>query len=76
MRQTLHLGAPTGTPEEPNFLLVFIFGITYDLNYLALVGNKHDIFYLWRPILKDPKDDHVLEFADRFPDEIKKGHKT
>ncbi len=59
-----------------NFLLVFIFGITYDLNYLALVGNKHDIFYLWRPILKDPKDDHVLEFADRFPDEIKKGHKT
>ena len=46
-----------------NFLLVFIFGITYDLNYLTLVGNKHDIFYLWRPILKDPKDDHVLELA-------------
>lgn len=33
------------------------------LNYLALVGDKHDIFYLWRPILKDPKDDHVLELA-------------
>lgn len=33
------------------------------LNYLALVASKHDIFYLWRPILKDPKDDHVLELA-------------
>ena len=33
------------------------------LNYLALVGSKHEIFYLWRPVLKDPKDDHVLELA-------------
>lgn len=33
------------------------------LNYLADVATKHDIFYLWRPFLKDPKDDHVLELA-------------
>ncbi len=33
------------------------------LNYLALVGGRHEIFYLWRPFLKDPKDDHVLELA-------------
>lgn len=33
------------------------------LNYLAFVAQKHDIFYLWRPFLKDPKDDHVLELA-------------
>lgn len=33
------------------------------LNYLAYTATKHDIFYLWRPFLKDPKDDHVLELA-------------
>jgi len=33
------------------------------LNYLCLIGNQRDIFYLWRPYLKDPKDDMVLELA-------------
>lgn len=33
------------------------------LNYLALVARKHEIFYLWRPHLRDPLDDHVLELA-------------
>jgi len=33
------------------------------LNYLAQVSNKREIFYLWRPFLKDPKDDLVLEVA-------------
>lgn len=33
------------------------------LNYLALIARKHEIFYLWRPFLKDPFDDHVLELA-------------
>ncbi len=31
------------------------------LNYLAQVSNKRDIFFLWRPYLRDPKDDLVLE---------------
>ena len=33
------------------------------LNYLCLQGEGTKIFYLWRPILKDPYDDHILEVA-------------
>ncbi|MDZ7693706.1 MAG: putative toxin-antitoxin system toxin component, PIN family [Balneolaceae bacterium] len=33
------------------------------LNYLCKVADKRDIFFLWRPFLKDPKDDKVLELA-------------
>lgn len=33
------------------------------LDYLCLVGHKQEVFYLWRPILRDPKDDMVLELA-------------
>ena len=31
------------------------------INYLCKVGMKTKLFYLWRPYLKDPFDDHVLE---------------
>ena len=31
------------------------------INYLCKIGKKTKIFYLWRPYLKDPTDDHVLE---------------
>ncbi len=33
------------------------------LDYICKVGNQHNIFFLWRPFLKDPKDDMVLELA-------------
>ncbi len=33
------------------------------VDYMCSIANKHDIFFLWRPILKDPKDDMVLELA-------------
>jgi putative PIN family toxin of toxin-antitoxin system len=33
------------------------------LNYLATVAHHHEVFYLWRPMLKDPKDEMVLEAA-------------
>lgn len=33
------------------------------LDYLCQVANRHDIFFLWRPFLKDPKNDLVLELA-------------
>jgi putative PIN family toxin of toxin-antitoxin system len=40
---------------------------TYDidsvLDYLCAVALHRTIFYLWRPFLKDPKDDMVLELA-------------
>jgi putative PIN family toxin of toxin-antitoxin system len=33
------------------------------IDYLCLVGEHHKVYYLWRPFLKDPKDDIVLELA-------------
>jgi putative PIN family toxin of toxin-antitoxin system len=33
------------------------------LDYLCSVASLHEVFYLWRPVLRDPKDDFVLELA-------------
>ncbi len=33
------------------------------LNFVCANSNHHRIFYLWRPFLKDEKDDMVLELA-------------
>jgi putative PIN family toxin of toxin-antitoxin system len=33
------------------------------LDYLCTVAQRQQVFYLWRPFLKDPKDDMVLELA-------------
>ncbi|MCP4608220.1 MAG: putative toxin-antitoxin system toxin component, PIN family [Planctomycetes bacterium] len=33
------------------------------IDYVCLVANKKKVFYLWRPVLKDPNDDMVLELA-------------
>ena len=33
------------------------------VDYLCHLAEKHGIFYLWRPILQDPQDDHILELA-------------
>lgn len=33
------------------------------LDYMCKVGIHQKIHYLWRPVLKDPKDDFVLELA-------------
>ena len=33
------------------------------IDYICLVANKRKVFYLWRPVLKDPNDDMVLELA-------------
>jgi putative PIN family toxin of toxin-antitoxin system len=35
------------------------------LDYLCLVGVWHEVFFLWRPFLKDPGDDMILELAVR-----------
>lgn len=45
----------TGSSTEKE-ILVF-------LKYLCKIANRQKIFYLWRPWLKDPKDDMVLELA-------------
>lgn len=35
------------------------------LDNLCLRANRHDVFYLWRPLLADPGDDLILELAVR-----------
>jgi putative PIN family toxin of toxin-antitoxin system len=43
-------------------------GITYSdiddiLDYICHIASHHKIYYLWRPFLRDPADDMVLEVA-------------
>lgn len=33
------------------------------LNYVCRIAHKQPIYYLWRPFLRDPKDDMVIELA-------------
>jgi putative PIN family toxin of toxin-antitoxin system len=43
------------TPEEIGKLL----------DYLCRIANLHEVHFLWRPILNDPKDDMILDLAVR-----------
>ena len=33
------------------------------LDYLCAIAKRQPIYYLWRPFLRDPKDDMLLELA-------------
>ncbi len=33
------------------------------LNYICSVAKHFKVFFLWRPVLRDPRDDMVLELA-------------
>jgi putative PIN family toxin of toxin-antitoxin system len=33
------------------------------IDYLCAVANRQNVYYLWRPFSRDPKDDMVLELA-------------
>jgi putative PIN family toxin of toxin-antitoxin system len=44
---------PTQTPENARQFL----------RYLASIAHLQDVYYLWRPFLRDPADDMVLELA-------------
>jgi putative PIN family toxin of toxin-antitoxin system len=33
------------------------------IDYICKVANHHKVYYLWRPSLRDPKDDMILELA-------------
>lgn len=35
------------------------------IDFYCAVGRQHEIFFLWRPFLRDSKDDMVLELAVR-----------
>ncbi len=37
--------------------------ITGFLDWLVSVSTQHKVHFLWRPLLRDPKDDMVLEAA-------------
>jgi len=37
--------------------------LNHILDFICFASNRHEINYLWRPFLKDPKDDLVLELA-------------
>lgn len=62
----LHLSTPIVAEYEAvlkrNKLLVDA-AIDDVIDYLCSIGEHHQIFYLWRPALKDPDDDFVLELA-------------
>ena len=40
------------------------------VDYICKVAEHRDIYYLWRPFLKDPKDDMVLEVAVEIESEF------
>ena len=33
------------------------------IEYICQIGNEQQVFFLWRPFLRDPNDDMVLELA-------------
>jgi putative PIN family toxin of toxin-antitoxin system len=33
------------------------------LDYICAIAERHQLFFLWRPHLRDPEDDMVLELA-------------
>ena len=37
--------------------------LNHILDFICNISNHHQINYLWRPFLKDPKDDLILELA-------------
>ena len=49
--------------ENPRSLGLDAATIDDILDYVCHVALRREIFFLWRPFLKDPKDDLVLELA-------------
>ena len=33
------------------------------IDYICEIGNEQQVFFLWRPFLRDPNDDMILELA-------------
>ena len=40
------------------------------IDYLCSVAQLYEIHFLWRPVLRDPEDDHVLELASEAGCEV------
>lgn len=48
-------GLPTGSARRKTLEAI--------LDYLCTVGLRQEVYFLWRPLLRDPGDDMVLELA-------------
>ncbi|MCF6148458.1 MAG: putative toxin-antitoxin system toxin component, PIN family [Candidatus Kuenenia sp.] len=46
------------------------------LDNLCELSNHHKIYFLWRPFLSDPSDDHILELAVASETKIIVTHNT
>lgn len=49
--------------KRPGLIPLPMEAIERFLRFIANNGQEHRIFFLWRPFLRDPKDDLVLEVA-------------
>lgn len=62
----LHISTPLALEYEAvlrrNNSLSFL-DVDAVVDYLCHISERHGIFYLWRSILRDPQDDHILELA-------------
>ena len=63
----IHLSAPLVAEYEAvlkrGMLALSAQQIDDVLDYICAESVHHKIFYLWRPVLKDPDDDFLLELA-------------
>ena len=46
------------------------------LDYFCMQSEHQKIYFLWRPLLPDPKDDHLLELAIASGTELIVTHNT
>ena len=64
---TLHLSTPLVTENEAvlkrGHTVLSDEEIGDVIDFLCSRAVLHEIFYLWRPVLKDPGDDFILELA-------------
>lgn len=54
---------PYSRSRQSKILTTYLVSKIHFIDYICLAGIKTEIFYLWRPYLRDPFDDHVLELA-------------
>jgi putative PIN family toxin of toxin-antitoxin system len=50
-------------PQHRHVMGLTIIDIADFLDFLCSIAHLHEIFFLWRPTLTDPKDEMLLELA-------------
>jgi putative PIN family toxin of toxin-antitoxin system len=49
--------------EQVEYLQFTVEEVVKYIDFICSIAKKRKIYYLWRPYLRDPKDDMVLELA-------------